>query len=48
MMTKDNKEVENMKPEESPYLEEPETFDPTEKNRDENYGGGGNKDDSKK
>ena len=48
MMTKDNKEVENMKPDEQPYLEEPGTFDPTEKNRDEKYGGGGNKDDSKK
>lgn len=41
------KEVENMKPDENPYLEKPETLDPTEKNKDYEYGGGGD-DGSKK
>lgn len=48
-MTKENKEVKNMEKNVSPYLEEPETFDPTEKNRDKKEsGGGGNKNGSKK
>lgn len=36
------KEVENMKPNENPYKEDPGSFDPTEKNKkDLNKGGGG-------
>lgn len=38
-----NKEIENMKPGENPYLEDPETFDPAIKNEDKLVkGGGGN------
>ena len=37
------KEVENMKPKESPYLEKPDSFNPTEKNKKELVKGGGGK-----
>lgn len=45
----EKEEVKNMELDKNPYLEKPETFDPTEKNKDEKYGGGGeDENDSKK
>src|SRR5699024_2866428 len=35
------KKVENMKPNESPYLEKPKDFDPARRNQNKKYGGGG-------
>lgn len=43
-----SKEIENMKPDQNPYLEQPETFDPTEKNKKDLIKGGGGDNDSKK
>ena len=40
-MSKENKQVENMKPNEHPFLEDPGDFDPAKNHPDEKYGGGG-------
>lgn len=37
------KKVENMKPKQNPYIEKPDTFDPTEKNKKDLKKGGGGK-----
>lgn len=47
-MTKENKEVKNMKKNQSPYNKKPETLDPTKKNSNYKFGGGGDIDGSKK
>lgn len=47
-MAKENKEVQNMKPNTNPYLEKPETLDPTKKNDEYKFGGGGETNGSKK
>ena len=40
-MTKEEKRIENMKPNESPYLEKPKDFDPARRDQNKKYGGGG-------
>lgn len=43
-----SKTIENMKPDENPYLEKPDDFDPARRNQNKKYGGGGKSNDSKK
>lgn len=43
-----SKEIENMKTDQNPYLEQPETFDPTEKNKKDLIKGGGGDNGSEK